>query len=110
MRAPVASGDRVVFWGGREWRNSFLPPDTLMTVDYLLPDYGKIICKLDKPIGPHTSCCLYDDQFGFYWGLASGMEARRAETAQTGSVHDSPTAEGGDAPIGSRSEHKGSIR
>lgn len=41
---------------------------------------------------------------------ASGMEARRAETAQTGSVHDSPTAEGGDAPNGSRSEHKGSIR
>jgi hypothetical protein len=59
-------GDRVRILrsdNGPGW----LTVGALATVDYLLPDYGKIICVLDQPSGGHTGCCLYDSQIGEQW-------------------------------------------
>jgi hypothetical protein len=43
----------------------------MATVDYLLPGYGKIICVLDEPSGPHVNCCLYNSQEGSHWERAA---------------------------------------
>jgi hypothetical protein len=66
----VSPGDRVVILRDNDSGSAWLRPGALATVDYLLPSYGKVICVLDEPVGPHTSCCLYDSQFEGHWGLA----------------------------------------
>jgi len=98
--SAVSKGDRVVILRDNDSGSTWLRAGAFATVDYLLPDYGKVICRLDEPVGVHKSCCLYDSQFGEHWTRAAqGTEARRAETATEigGSVHDGPVPNG-DAP------------
>ena len=70
VEGKIAHGTRVVVLRENDSGSNWLRPGALATVDYLLPDYGKVICNLDEPVGVHRSCCLYTSQFGDHWGLA----------------------------------------
>jgi hypothetical protein len=69
MRSNVETGDRIEITYPDDYCD-WLRAGDMVTVDYVIPSYGKIICKLDRPRGPHKSCCLYDSQYGYYWRLA----------------------------------------
>jgi hypothetical protein len=66
----VQKGDRVRILDGRNGPG-WLIVGAEATVDYLLPEYGKIICVLDEPSCGHTSCCLYESQEGGHWERAA---------------------------------------
>jgi hypothetical protein len=63
----VKKGDRVVILREHDGGSDWLRPGACATVDYVLPDYGKIICVLDERAGPHKNCCLYNSQEGDHW-------------------------------------------
>lgn len=63
----VQKGDRVRILDSSNSIGGWLRVGAEATIDYLLPDYGKIICVLDEPSGPHTGCCLYNSQEGQHW-------------------------------------------